>query len=102
MTSKSYASLLSALRSAFERRVEQIGFGMSDKEFLFVAEYTEWPFVKGMLFIPAGEPDMWAVIDANGECACDEHRPPEPWRGLPSFVAEKIAAAASLNCHDEA
>jgi hypothetical protein len=96
-TRKSYGNLIRSLRSAFDSKAEQIGFGMNEKEYLFVAEYDEWPLVKGMLFTADDEPDMWAVIaDLNSEY--DEDHPPESWRGLPEFMAERIAAVASFDC----
>ena len=75
---------------------EQICFGIREKEYLFVAEYDEWPFVKGMLFVEHDEPDMWIPIaDSGDEYAGDI--PPEPWKGLPDFMVGKIAWAAGFH-----
>jgi hypothetical protein len=84
-----------SLRSAFDEGHEQIGFGICKKKYLFVAEYDEWPFVKGMLFVADDEPDMWIVIAGSGDEYAGDN-PPEPWKGLPDFMAEKIAWAACL------
>jgi hypothetical protein len=60
-----------------------------------LAEYDERPFVKGLFFAACDEPDIWIPIaDSGDEYAGD--CPPEPWKGLPYFIAEKIASAASL------
>ena len=48
-----------------------------------------------MLFVADDEPDIWIPIAVSG----DEHAGdnPEPWKGLPDFMAEKIVWAAGLH-----
>ncbi len=84
------------LRSAFERGDEDIFFGTPEYEYRFIARYNEWPLVRGMLFVADEEAEQWLVIaDTGDEYVGDTS--PEPWKGLPSFLAEKIASAASLH-----
>jgi hypothetical protein len=89
-------SLPDSLRSAFDEGHNQISFAIREKEYLFVADYDERPFVKGMLFVADDEPEIWIPIaDSGDEYAGDDS--PEPWKGLPGFMAEKIAWAASMH-----
>jgi hypothetical protein len=49
-----------------------------------------------MLFVADDEPEIWtAIADSGEEYAGDD--PPEPWKGLPGFMAEKIAWAANVH-----
>jgi hypothetical protein len=95
-------SLPKSLQSAFDGRREQILFGIGNeeqaKEYMFVAEYDEWPLVKGMLLAATDDPEIWEPINAEGEC-WEEETPPEAWSGLPSFIAEQIAFAARMHSH---
>jgi hypothetical protein len=92
----SFEALPDSLRSAFDEGHSQISFAIREKEHLFLAEYDERPFVKGMLFVADDEPEIWTPIaDSGEEYAGDD--PPEPWKGLPGFMAEKIAWAANMH-----
>jgi hypothetical protein len=89
-------SLPDSLRSAFDEGHDQICFGIGEQEYLFVAEYDDPPFVKGMLFVADDEPDIWILIADSGDEYAGEY-PPEPWKGLPDFMAEKIAWATGMH-----
>jgi hypothetical protein len=91
-----FEALPDSLRSAFDDGHNKISFAIREKEYLFLAEYDERPFVKGMLFVADEEPEIWtAIADSGEEYVGDD--PPEPWKGLPGFMAEKIAWAANLH-----
>jgi hypothetical protein len=92
--------LFDSLRAAFAGRHEQICFGIEEGEYLFVAEYDARPLVGGMLFAATDEPNIWIPIAASGDEYTGDH-PPESWKGLPDFMAEKIAWAARMH-HEQA
>jgi hypothetical protein len=85
-------SLPSAIQTAFERSLEHISFSIREHEYMFIADYSEAPIIQGMLFVADDEAETWwAIADTGEEYIGDEDDPPEPWRGLPIWMAEKVA-----------
>ena len=78
----------------------RVCFDIGEKQYVFVANYDDLPLVSGLLHVADHddkEPDMWVALDDNGAFYCDEDSPPQPWKGLPDFMAEKFAYAAEMH-----
>src|ERR1051325_6351905 len=92
---QSIKSLPNALRKSFDKGQEQVLFATGANEYLFLADYDEKPLVKGWLLV-ANDDSEWVCIDDAGEKYLGEE-PPEPWCGLPTFIAEKNTFVAGLH-----
>jgi hypothetical protein len=87
--------LADALKDAFAQRLEQIAFGVREKEYLFIANYDDLPLVEGWL-CAADDDEEWVSLDDNGDVYRGEEAP-EPWRGLPEFIAQKITYVCGMH-----
>jgi hypothetical protein len=84
-----------ALRNALAQKLTEICFGIRGNEYLFIANYDDEPLIEGWLCAADGEQE-WVSLDDNGDVYRGGEAP-EPWRGLPEFIVQKITYVCAMH-----
>lgn len=85
------------IKRGFDERGEQLFFQVDETEYVIQAEYDEYPIINCVLCYNEPEDDEWFVLSDDGEAYSHPTQPPEMWRGLPEYLAERILSAVNMH-----
>lgn len=83
------------IKQGFDDRIESLFFAVGQTEYVVIADYSDLPLIEAMLCFEDEDCCLTPLSDGGEPYDVDDE--PQPWRGLPMFVAERIVSA--VNCH---